>query len=206
MSVTRLFATLAVAALTLIGKPVSAHESIYTGTFLGTSEIPANASAGTGQAIVTIDFDLFTMRVQASFSGLTGTVTASHIHCCAAPGTVNAGVATQTPSFTGFPTGVKSGDYDHTFDMTLASSYNAAYITANGGLDPQFQISNTFNALVAGLDAGNAYLNIHTSTFGGGEVRALLTLAPVPEPETYGMLLAGLALVGAVARRRKVAL
>ena len=30
-----------------------------------------------------------------------------------------------------------------------------------------------------------------------------LTLAPVPEPETYAMLLAGLGLMGAVARRRK---
>lgn len=29
---------------------------------------------------------------------------------------------------------------------------------------------------------------------------------PVPEPETYGMLLAGLAIVGAVARRRKAAI
>ncbi|MBP9713293.1 MAG: PEP-CTERM sorting domain-containing protein [Sterolibacterium sp.] len=29
------------------------------------------------------------------------------------------------------------------------------------------------------------------------------TLAPVPEPETYGMMLAGLAVLGAVARRRK---
>jgi hypothetical protein len=32
-----------------------------------------------------------------------------------------------------------------------------------------------------------------------------VTLAPVPEPETYAMLLGGLGLVGAVARRRKAA-
>ena len=31
----------------------------------------------------------------------------------------------------------------------------------------------------------------------------LFTLAPVPEPETYAMLLAGLGLVGAIARRRR---
>ncbi|MBY0558165.1 MAG: CCXG family PEP-CTERM protein, partial [Burkholderiaceae bacterium] len=29
------------------------------------------------------------------------------------------------------------------------------------------------------------------------------TLAPVPEPETYAMLLGGLAMLGAVARRRR---
>jgi hypothetical protein len=32
-----------------------------------------------------------------------------------------------------------------------------------------------------------------------------LAVAPVPEPETYAMLLAGLGLIGAIARRRKVA-
>jgi hypothetical protein len=32
----------------------------------------------------------------------------------------------------------------------------------------------------------------------GGDV-----LAPIPEPETYALMLAGLALVGAAARRRK---
>jgi hypothetical protein len=158
-----------------------------------------SGSAGTGTAKVTIDFDLVTMRVEASFSGLGGNTTASHIHCCVLPGT-NIGVATQTPSFVGFPLGVKLGSYDHTFDMGLASSYNAAFITGNGGT-----VGSAFNALVAGMDAGKSYLNIHTTTFSGGEIRALLVLTPVPEPETYGMLLAGLALVGAIARRRKSA-
>jgi hypothetical protein len=31
-----------------------------------------------------------------------------------------------------------------------------------------------------------------------------VSVSPVPEPETYAMLLAGLGLVGAMARRRKV--
>jgi hypothetical protein len=39
--------------------------------------------------------------------------------------------------------------------------------------------------------------------FDGSSVYA--AAAPVPEPETYGMLLAGLALVGAIARRRRAA-
>jgi hypothetical protein len=30
-----------------------------------------------------------------------------------------------------------------------------------------------------------------------------LTTAPVPEPETYALLIAGLGIVGAVARRRR---
>jgi hypothetical protein len=159
--------------------------------------VPAATTNGHGTARVTIDFDLVTMRVQATFADLTGNVTASHIHCCVAPG-ANTNVATQTPTFVGFPLGVTAGSYDHTFDMSLATSYRAGFITDNGG-----SVSTAFNALVFGLDAGKAYLNVHTSSFPGGEIRALL--APVPEPETYALLLAGLGVVGWAARRRQPA-
>ena len=54
---------------------------------------------------------------------------------------------------------------------------------------------------VTGLDAGRAYLNIHTSFAPGGEIRGFL--APVPEPESYALLLSGLAVMGWVARRQK---
>jgi len=175
--------------------PVAAHEAKYAAPLLGSSEAPANGSPATGSVLVTIDFDLVTMRVEANFSDLLGTVTAAHIHCCTDPGT-NVGVATQTPSFTGFPLGVTAGTYDHTFDMALASSYNAAFITNHGGL-----VSTAFNDLVAGLDAGKAYFNLHTSLFTGGEIRGLLS--PVPEPESYALLLAGLGVLTIFARRNK---
>jgi len=132
-----------------------------------------------------------------AFSGLLGTVTAAHIHCCTLPGN-NVGVATMTPTFAGFPTGVTAGSYDQTFNMALSSSYSTAYINNNGGT-----VGSAFNALTAGLDAGKAYFNLHTSSFGGGEVRAVLT--PVPEPTTSGMALVGLALVGATLRSRRQA-
>lgn len=47
------------------------------------------------------------------------------------------------------------------------------------------------------------YINVHSSFATAGEIRGQLLLAPVPEPETYAMMLAGLGLVGAIARRRK---
>ena len=74
--------------------------------------------------------------------------------------------------------------------------YNAAFITNNGGT-----VGSAFNALVAGLDAGQAYLNVHTNLFPGGEIRGLL--APVPEPQTYALMLAGLGVLGWAARRRQ---
>jgi hypothetical protein len=90
-----------------------------------------------------------------------------------------------------------AGSYDHTFDMTLASSYNSAFVTASGG------INGAFDALVAGLNSGTAYTNIHSADFPMGEIRGFLHAAPIPEPETYAMLLAGLGLIGAIARRRR---
>ncbi|MYM41150.1 PEP-CTERM sorting domain-containing protein [Pseudoduganella sp. CY13W] len=38
---------------------------------------------------------------------------------------------------------------------------------------------------------------------GYGHVTYTFTAAPVPEPETYGMLLAGLAMLGFIAKRNK---
>ncbi|MEO6251872.1 MAG: CHRD domain-containing protein, partial [Ferruginibacter sp.] len=145
--------------------------TIYTAALNGPAESPSNASPGTGTATITINTVTNTMRVQCTFSGLTGTTTASHIHSATAvANTGTAGVATTTPTFTGFPSGVTSGTYDNTFDMTLAGSYNPAYVTANGGTP-----ASAFTALQAGLAANKAYFNIHSTTFPGGEIRGFLS-------------------------------
>jgi hypothetical protein len=178
--------------------PAAADIAIYTANLSGAAESPPNASPGTGFATITFDLDLVTMRVEATFAGLTGNTTASHIHCCTAvAGTATAGVATVTPTFTGFPLGVTAGTYDHTFDMSLASSYNAAFITNNGGT-----VSTALTALLTGYNSGKAYLNIHSSFAPGGEIRGFL--APVPEPASYALMLAGLAGVAAMARRQRL--
>jgi hypothetical protein len=166
----------------LLGAPVTYH---------GTLAQDGTGSPGTGTTQVDIDTVANTLRVQVAFSGLLGTTTAAHIHApTAAPFTGNAGVATQTPTFSGFPLGVTSGTYDQTFDMTLASTWNGSYVTANGG-----SVAATEAAFAAALAAGKAYLNIHTSSFGGGEIRAFL-----PEPATAAAMLLG---AGLLFRRRR---
>ena len=170
------------------------------------NEVPPTASTGSGTAILDLDVAAHTLRVQVAFSGLVPTAppgapvgtTAAHIHCCLpspfATG-VNAGVATTTPTFANFPLGVLAGTYDNTLNLTLASSYNPAFVTLVGGL------ANAETSLVNGLLGGLTYLNIHTNAFPGGEIRGFVV--QIPEPEAYVLLLAGLAIIGISMRKRR---
>jgi hypothetical protein len=80
------------------------------------------------------------------------------------------------------------------FDMTLASSYNPAFITASGGT-PDL----AFAALLGGMNDGKTYVNIHTGAFPGGEIRGFLQ--PVPEPSSIILLGTGLLLLCSRIRR-----
>jgi hypothetical protein len=161
---------IAFALLLLCASQAHAQVESYVGVLSGASEAPPNASPGTGETTVTVDLTALTLRIDLQFSGLVAANTAAHIHCCTTtPGAGTAGVATQTPTFTGFPGGSTAGTYGRTFDLALSSSYNAAFITANGGT-----VGTAAAALGAGIDAGRAYLNLHTGTFPGGEIRTFL--------------------------------
>lgn len=162
---------------------------LYNVTLDGPSEFPVNASPGTGSGTVAFDDVLNTLTLSLSFSGLQGTTTASHIHAATLnPFTGTAGVATTTPTFAGFPLGVTSGTYNTVLDLTQASSYNASYITANGGTPATAE-----TALAAAMAGGQAYWNIHTSSFSGGEIRGFLVA--VPEPSSLALLGLGFAVM-----------
>ena len=177
-------------ATSLISAP--AVVSNYTVHFSGSSQSPPNASLGVGEGTVSYDSATHLLTLQAVFQGLTGTTTASHIHAATlVPFTGTAGVATTTPSLLGFPIGVTAGAFGPSIlDLTLASSYNPSYITAHGGTTAGAEA-----ALTAAMAAGEAYWNIHTSAFPGGEIRGFLQAVPEPttttlasslNPSTYG--------------------
>jgi hypothetical protein len=141
-------------------QPVHAVSSLIqcTAALAGSNEVPPNASQGTGSISFTFDQSTSTSTWTESFSGLSAAATAAHIHAAAPVGST-AGV--QVP-FTGVPPAT-SGSYSGT--STTIISLTAA----------QF---------AAALLAGNAYANIHSSVYPGGEIRGQLschTTTSVPE-------------------------
>ena len=190
-------ATLAIAVFFALSPSATHAASLqFTAKLLGSNEVPPTGSSATGTASFVLDTTAQTLSISETFSGLGSNTTANHIHCCLASPFLtgsNVGVATLLPAFNGFPLGVTSGSFSTTLDLTSAASYNPAFVTAQGS------VSAAEAALIAGIENGETYINIHTTNFGGGEIRGFLT----PTPEPASMLLLGSGLVGLLGMRRK---
>jgi hypothetical protein len=174
-----------------------AHETTYTAMLSGLAESPPNASPGIGFVTILFDLDLVVLDVNMSFSGLVGNVTSVNIH--AATPTPQAGTAIAAIPFAGFPTGVTSGNYTHTVDLTDRASYDPAFITANATHPAPFDVADALNALDMAMDSESAYVSIRSTAFPGGEIRGFLVA--IPEPNTLGLLVLGG--VGAFLRSRR---
>lgn len=156
----------AACALALMGSLGAASARDYQGALAGSNEVPPTASIATGYGVVTYD-EAATLGIDLTFNGLTAVAVAGHIHCCTlTPGT-NVGVAVPFP---GLPPAT-SGSYQHVFNLDDPAVYSSTFLNANGAT-----AAGAKAALIAGMENGHAYLNVHTSTFPGGEIRAdLLT-------------------------------
>jgi len=182
----RLLAALALAIF--LASPSTALTILYADSFAP----EAVGATGTGDILLTLDTDLNTLRVEGNYAGMSGTLNNAHIHCCTAtPGTGTVGIAVGTP----FTLGASAGSFDLTFDLALTATFNASFLAANGGT-----AAGAAGALIAALNAGTAYLNLHSTTFPGGEIRGFPTL--VPEPATALTLLLGLVLLSRAGRHR----
>lgn len=180
----------------LAGSALSAPAATYQYTISLAPE--AVGATGTGSGTADYDDVSHLLQLQATFSGLSGNVTATHLHgATLSPFTGTAGVAVGNPSLPGFPTGVMSGSYSNMLDLSLASTWNNTFLANNGGTPVGAE-----TAFFSAANEGRTYWNIHTSTFGAGEIRGFLTL--VPEPSTLALAGVGVALAGLCAWRRRI--
>jgi hypothetical protein len=106
------------------------------------------------------------------------------------------------PAFPGFPLGGTSGNYvSEVFDLTQALIYNTTPVT--GFVALQGGIPQDEAALIAGIQNGQTYFNIHTVNFPGGEIRGqLLQAAAIPEQATLVLLASALLGLGLMRRRK----
>jgi hypothetical protein len=133
-------------------------QTTYIGVLTGGTEVPANASAATGNCTVVLDASGTQLSVSVQYQNLSSAYTASHIHG-PAPAGVNAAVKW---GFIGTPAGWLFGP--GTLSGTLTN----------------FLITGVTSTDVTNLDNGQFYVNIHSTLFPGGELRAQLGSAPVP--------------------------
>jgi len=114
---------------------------------------------------------------------------------------------TWTDSYTKELWDVRSGGYSLSQFFTFPSATQYSYLDfLSPGVVPA---TNAPASLVPSLMLGSFYARVGHS-FAWAEVQSDVTLVafrdittPVPEPETYAMLVAGLGVMGFVARRRK---
>jgi hypothetical protein len=178
MSFTRLFSVMmiAVSCILALSAGAKADTITFTATLSGANEVPPRATNATGTATLVLDTVTGKAVLSVNFSGLTSGLTGAHIHCCASP-TANAGILQGFDSQ--LTLGATSGSLSNwTLPITLTAQ----------------QMSSLINGL--------AYVNIHTTTYTGGEIRG--QLYAVPEPGTLLLLGAGLlSVAGALKKRRR---
>jgi hypothetical protein len=159
-----LVAYAATSAIILLGATVVAcdSESVVTpkdptwvATLNGANEVPARATAGTATGTVVKSAGTYTYTIV--YTGLTVPPNNAHIH---APAPVGVNASVLVPFSVAGATGTSG---------TITGTFTAANI-ANTAIS-----SDSLDVLMTN---GNAYLNVHTPTFGPGEIRGQLSRQP----------------------------
>ena len=197
---------LSLAAAAMLMGASGAHAVVYTfnASLNSANEVAPVVSTATATGIATLAYDTmgtasladdtydFSMAVFGLTGGSSGkAANAFHIH--------------------GAATTAENGPVRVALDALPFAALNSGSILLVGGSNvaaPVFATGNGSYPVMSFLDmlqGGLAYVNVHTTANPNGAVRGqLIQVSAVPEPSTYAMLLAGIAALGFVARRRQV--
>jgi hypothetical protein len=148
-----------------IGSLAATQAQSYIANINVAQEVPTGGGRS-GSGVLNLSLSGTTMTVNGSFSGLSANSTLAHIHGPAAVG-VNANPVYNFGTLGLITLGGMSGTMSGTFSLAPVGTYTVAQ-----------QLSD--------LNSSLWYFNIHSATFGGGEIRGQIT--PVPEPSTLGLI------------------
>lgn len=157
-------ARLALAALVLAAAcgddddPATPAAESWTATLNGANEVPPAATNATGSATFTAVGDT-AIQYSLSATGLTA-MTMAHIHTGAAGSNGGVMVWLQPPN------GTAAGAPAPANGVFATGRINQSWIRGLSGQPPI-----TLDSLRRLMRSGNAYVNVHSSTFPGGEIR-----------------------------------
>lgn len=120
----------------------------YTVALSGAQEVPPVVTGASGSATFVVDLSTGAVSGSVTFTGLSSNATAAHIHQAAAG--VNGAVIVPLAGGEGLTAGV--------FNVPAGSVYTAAQLTA--------------------LKTNGLYVNVHSVTNPGGEIRGQITTPP----------------------------
>ena len=144
------------AALLIGAAAASAQVVVATATLGGGDETPILLSGAAGTAEVAIDTAAKEFAVTLRIFNIPTTTTAGHIHVGSKG--IAGPVVVDFPAIAG-----RLGDFVTTFRVGEAS------FRANAAIG-----INTIDDVIQAVANGHAYVNIHTTTFPGGEIRGQL--------------------------------
>jgi CHRD domain len=135
-----------------------AHAERFSASLIGANEVPPINTAGSGDFRMTIRPDEITFSL--TFADLSSTLMAAHMHF--APSKVNGGVMIWLCGGGGQPAcpAATSG--------TITGTITAANVT---GPTAQGIAAGDLDSALEAVRDGLSYANMHTTNFGGGEIR-----------------------------------